>query len=471
MASRTSPRSPVLPALLVLLALCAPLLAACGGSASPSRVALQATPAPVVAASAPTAAPAAEAPTASTAAGGPAEALSDAPSGAAPAEAPAAVIGAAPTALPESSGPLPGAQRQPTPAIVASQQQQPALRAGEIDDNQDFAAYLGYLAGAQGIRARQLDVSERYLITVMNEDQQPVLDARVRLYDQQALLFEGRTYAGGKTIFFPRGLNLSANTNTLRVEITKGNSNAGSELKLGRDYDPIFVLRGAPALPATPRLDVLFLLDATGSMDDEISRIQLTIASIAERIDSIQPRPELRFGLVSYRDRGDEYVTRAFDFTGDLATFREQLLQVHAAGGGDEPESLNEALHMAVQQVGWADDAVRLTFLVADAPPHLDYQQDYDYIAEAGAAVARGVKIYTIAASNTGHEAEYILRQIAQQTLAHFIFLTYQPGQNAGAPGDSTVHQVDPNAFTVERLDDLVVQVVQRELALAQGIG
>lgn len=468
MASRTSPQSPVLPALLVLLALCAPLLAACGGSASPSGVALQVTPAPVVAASAPTAAPAAEAPTAAPAPN--AEALSDAPSRA-PAEAPAAVIGAPPTAQPEASGPLPGAQRQPTPAIVASQQQQqPALRAGEIDDNQDFAAYLGYLAGAQGIRARQLDVSQRYLITVMNEDQQPVLDARVRLYDREALLFEGRTYAGGKTIFFPASLALSPNVSSLRVELAKGNSSAASELKLGRDYDPIFVLRGARALPSTPRLDVLFLLDATGSMDDEISRIQLTIASIAERIDGIQPRPELRFGLVSYRDRGDEYVTRVFDFTGNLATFREQLLQVHAAGGGDEPESLNEALHMAVQQVGWADDAVRLTFLVADAPPHLDYQQDYDYIGEAGAAVARGVKVYTIAASNTGREAEYILRQIAQQTLAHFIFLTYQPGQNAGAPGDSTVHQVNPNAFTVERLDDLVVQVVQRELALAQGV-
>ena len=469
MASRSTPQSPVLPALLVLLALCAPLLTACGGAASPTGIALQVTPAPVVAASAPTAAPAAEAPTAAVAEepAPNAEALSDAPSGGA--EAPAAAIGIAPTARPETSGPLPGTQRQPTPAIVASEQQ-PALRAGEIDDNQDFATYLTYLADARGIRAHQRDVSERYLITVMNEDQQPVLDARVRLYDQQALLFEGRTYAGGKTIFFSRGLNLSANTNALRVEISKGNSSAGSELRLGSDYNPIYVLRGVRALPATPRLDVLFLLDATGSMDDEISRIQQTIASIAERIDSIEPRPELRFGLVSYRDRGDEYVTRAFDFTGDLAAFREQLLQVRAAGGGDEPESLNEALHMAVQQVDWADDAVRLTFLVADAPPHLDYQQDYDYIAEAGAAVARGVKIYTIAASNTGREAEYILRQIAQQTLAHFIFLTYQPGQNAGAPGDSTVHQVDPSAFTVERLDDLVVQVVQRELALAQGV-
>jgi len=84
-------------------------------------------------------------------------------------------------------------------------------------------------------------------------------------------------------------------------------------------------------------------------------------------------------------------------------------------------------------------------------------------------AVAEGVKIYTIGASNSDDEAEYVFRQLAQQTLAHFIFLTYQPGQNAGTPGDTTTHHVDPEAFTVERLDDLVVQVVRRELAQAQG--
>jgi hypothetical protein len=205
-------------------------------------------------------------------------------------------------------------------------------------------------------------------------------------------------------------------------------------------------------------------------MGDEIAQIQQTIASIAERIDDLEPRPELRFGLVSYRDRGDEYVTRVSDFTPDVTYFHQLLMSTSAAGGGDEPEALNEALHAAVQRVSWADNAVRLVFLVADAPPHLDYQQDYDYVNEARAAVAQGVKIYPIAASNSGDQAEYIFRQIAQQTLARFIFLTYQPGQNSGAPGDTTTHSVDPDAFTVERLDDLVVQVVERELALAQGV-
>ena len=91
------------------------------------------------------------------------------------------------------------------------------------------------------------------------------------------------------------------------------------------------------------------------------------------------------------------------------------------------------------------------------------------HLAQARQAVAAGIKVYPIAASNSEDQAEYVFRQLAQQTLARFIFLTYELGQNAGTPGDTTTHNVDPAAFTVERLDDLVVQVVERELALARG--
>jgi hypothetical protein len=460
--------------LLIVLALLLPLLAACGGAAPASSIGAMA-PTAMPAAAVPTAAPAAEAPLAAEAL----PATGDSSSGAlAPIAAPAggAVVvapgalrqpGVAATAAPAAAGVA--ALPTQAPVAVAGQQQSAPLKAGEVDDNRDFAAYLDYLRSYSGPQVQAIDISERYILTVTNERQQAVLDARVRLFDGQQQVFEGRTVAGGKTIVLPRALGVSANATALRVLIEKGNSSVEGTLARGQDGTQSFVLRGAEALPATPRLDVLFLLDATGSMGDEIAQIQQTIVSIAERIDQIQPRPELRFALVSYRDRGDDYVTRVDDFTTDVVGFQQQLLATRADGGGDEPESLNEGLHAAIQRVSWAEDAVRLSFLVADAPPHLDYAQDYDYGREAQVAVSKGIKVYTIAASNTSDDAEYVMRQISQQTLGHFIFLTYAAGQNAGAPGDTTTHHVDPEAFSVERLDDLVVQVVQRELAQAQG--
>jgi von Willebrand factor type A domain len=479
MASRShsTPRPPL--ALLVLLALLLPLLAACGGSAAPASLPIGAVvPTAAPAAAIPTAAAAAEAPL--TSAERPAASSDSGIAAPAPVGAPASggeigapdaarepVQAAAPTTAPAAGG-VAALPTQP-PVVIAEQQAAP-LKAGEVDDNRDFAAYLEYLRSYSGPQARLIDISERYILTVTNERQQPVLDAHVRLFDGQQQVFEGRTVAGGKTMVLPRALGITANATALRVLIEKGNSSVEGTLMRGQDSTQSFVLRGAEALPATPKLDVLFLLDATGSMGDEIGQIQQTIVSIAERIDQIQPRPELRFALVSYRDRGDDYVTRVDDFTTDVAAFQQQLLNTRADGGGDEPESLNEGLHAAIQRVNWADNAVRLSFLVADAPPHLDYAQDYDYVREAQVAVSKGVKVYTIAASNTSDEAEYVMRQISQQTLGHFIFLTYAAGQNAGAPGDTTTHQVDPEAFSVERLDDLVVQVVQRELAQAQGV-
>ncbi len=435
------------PSPIALLALLFPLLAACGASGAPTAALAPTAPSTPPVADAFTAAPA---PTAAPALGA-----------AEPAGRSASSAPGAPPAEPAGGPPQP---------IPVAQQQAAPLRAGEVDDNADFDGYLQYLNAYSGPPARFVDVSERIILTVVNDRQQPVLDARVRVFDGQQQMFTGRTTSGGQTILFPRALG-AAGANELRVLVDKGGHAAEGRLARGQGDRQAIVLPGANGLAEQPKLDVLFLLDATGSMGDEIGQIQRTIAEIAGRVGQIQPQPRVRYGLVAYRDRGDEYVTRVSDFTGDLGAFRETLLAVRAEGGGDTPESLNEALHQAVQGVTWSDDAIRLIFLVADAPPHLDYPQDYDYVQETRAAVAKGLKIFPIAASNSDDQAEYVFRQLAQQTLGTFIFLTYQPGINSGAPGDATVHHVDPAVYTVDRLDDLVVQAIQRELARASAAG
>ncbi|HEU4321931.1 MAG TPA: vWA domain-containing protein [Roseiflexaceae bacterium] len=487
---RTSPRfqDERRRALVLALVFCAllPLLAACGGSASPSgaypTAAAQGEPKPAfsTAAAASGGAGRSDVAPAATAAAEPiAPPLADATAAPLAEAPPAGEAGGsakdeAAARAPDSPGAIATSPTMPPlptqPSVDQRQGSVAPLKAGDVNDNADFEGYRNYLRSFYSPPGRPVDVSERYILTVLNDQQQPVLDARVRVYDGDRQIFEGRTYAGGQTILFPRALG-SSQGSSLRVMVAKGNSQAEGTIARGQGEYPTLVLPQAQAVPEQIRLDVMFLLDATGSMDDEIGRIQQTIDSIAQRIDGFTPRPALRFGLVAYRDRGEEYVTRVYDFTPDVVAFRKILMSVQAFGGGDEPEALNEALHAAIQQVNWADDAVRLTFLVADAPPHLDYPNDYDYVQEVRAAVERGVKIYPIAASNTNDDAEYVFRQLAQQTLAHFIFLTYQEGQNSGAPGETTQRDVDPSSFTVERLDDLVVEIIQRELASAVGAG
>lgn len=364
----------------------------------------------------------------------------------------------------------PAEDAAPLPTSDLAMQGGPApLKAGEVDDNAQFEGYLQYLANNDWNAPRRADVSERYFIMVRNENQAPLYDVRVLVYDEQGnRVFEGLTYAGGQTLFLPRVIEVADNIERFRVVAQRGDSTAEAMVQRGAGERVELTLTNVNR-PDELRLDLLFLLDTTGSMADELRRIQDTIDTIAQRIDAFEPRPVLRFGLVAYRDVGDAYVTRRYDFTTDVTSFREKLNQLSADGGGDEPEALEEALHETVSSLEWSDDAIRLAFLVADAEPQVNRQLGYTYLSDAQTAVARGIKIYPIAASNTGERAEYVFRQLAQQTMGRFIFLTYQPGQSSGAPGETTDLQAGEQEYTVERLDDLIVQVVERELAAAVG--
>ncbi len=102
-----------------------------------------------------------------------------------------------------------------------------------------------------------------------------------------------------------------------------------------------------------PRIDVVFALDTTGSMGGLIDAAKEKIWSIAGTMASAQPAPEIRMGLIAYRDRGDAYVTRVLDLSQDLDSMYAALMDFKAAGGGDGPESVNEALHDAVNRISW----------------------------------------------------------------------------------------------------------------------
>jgi hypothetical protein len=146
-----------------------------------------------------------------------------------------------------------------------------------------------------------------------------------------------------------------------------------------------------------PRVEVAFVLDTTGSMGGLIEGAKRKIWSVARRIGEGQPRPDLRIALVAYRDRGDQYVTRVHDFTGDMDAVYSRLMSFQAEGGGDTPEHVSQALHDGVNRLSWSPEAgLKVLFLVGDAPPHLDYQDGYYYRRAVGAARQKGIAVESI---------------------------------------------------------------------------
>jgi hypothetical protein len=153
-----------------------------------------------------------------------------------------------------------------------------------------------------------------------------------------------------------------------------------------------------------PKIEAVFVLDTTGSMGGLIQAAKEKIWSIATSMAQARPAPEIRIGLVAYRDRGDSYVTRVVDLSADLDTLYATLMDFRAEGGGDGPESVNQALYDAVHKVSWSrdKDTYKVVFLVGDAPPHMDYQDDVKYETTLGAARQSGIVVNSIQCGSDG---------------------------------------------------------------------
>ena len=151
-----------------------------------------------------------------------------------------------------------------------------------------------------------------------------------------------------------------------------------------------------------PKIEVCFVLDTTGSMGGLIEGAKQKIWSVANEMIRAKPTPEIRVGLIAYRDRGDQYITKVFDLTNDIDAVYANLQQFRTDGGGDTPESVNQALHEAVTKMSWSRDrkVLKIIFLVGDSPPHMDYADDVKYPDVCQQAVKRDLIINTVQCGN-----------------------------------------------------------------------
>ena len=204
-------------------------------------------------------------------------------------------------------------------------------------------------------------------------------------------------------------------------------------------------------------LDVGIVLDTTSSMGDEIKYLQAELDSIVTILKTKFPQVTPRFGLVAYKDKGDEYLTRSIPFTTDVAAFRASLAAQSAGGGGDIPEAVPEGLADAVA-LEWrsTDESARVMFWLADAPEHAGTEQA---VATAlVGAVAKGIHVYPVASSGVNGAAELTMRTAAQVTGGRYIFLTDDSGI-----GNSHAEPHIP-CYVVTPLQGALVRMIESEM-------
>lgn len=337
------------------------------------------------------------------------------------------------------------------------------LKAGYADDNRQYNYFLQFLREyAGGVDHVPIPVEERIILRARDERGKPLGNAAVRVLGPEgAELARGLTYADGSFLFFPSEHGQERRYRAL-LTYNQATREAWFERE-GRREVPVDFAFSRPAARSVP-LDLLFILDTTGSMGEEIQRLKTTIELINLNLSSLSSRPRIRFGLVLYRDRGDEYVTQTVPFTEDLESFQASLNRVEADGGGDDPEDLQAALQAALR-LSWNRGGIRLAFVVTDAPPHLDYGQDYTYADAAREAREQGIKIFGVGTGGLDLAGELVLRQVAQYTAARYIFLTYgEQGESAGGAPGSVSHHTGAN-FQTDKLEAIIIRFAREELA------
>ena len=206
--------------------------------------------------------------------------------------------------------------------------------------------------------------------------------------------------------------------------------------------------------------DILFIVDATGSMMDEIDFLKDDLLDILNRGSKLQGSFTIRTGAIFYRDEGDKYLTRESAFTKDYNKTVDFIKKQEAQGGGDYPEAVHTALEVSLQKFAWDDSArARLAFILLDAPPHHDHQGVIESIQKSiDTYAAMGIKLIPVASSGVDKPTEFLLRMMAITTGSTYVFLTDDSGV-----GNSHIKPT-VGEYEVEQLNDLMVRLIQKYL-------
>ncbi|MCR5684147.1 MAG: VWA domain-containing protein [Lachnospiraceae bacterium] len=209
----------------------------------------------------------------------------------------------------------------------------------------------------------------------------------------------------------------------------------------------------------TKKLDLMFVIDTTGSMGDEIYYLQKELENVIERVQKDNGNIPVRLSVNFYRDQGDEYVVRSNPFTADINSQLIKLNAEHADGGGDYEEAVEQALEDAVNGHDWSENSTGLMFMVLDAPPHNTGAIRQQLSSTLNDAIGKGIRIIPVASSGVDKSTEFLLRTLAMTTGGTYTFLT-----NDSGIGDAHIEPTIGD-YEVENLNNMLVRIISGYLS------
>jgi hypothetical protein len=346
-------------------------------------------------------------------------------------------------------------------AYTSSEIKSGTLTAGEVNDfakwhlwsgilGKDFKSYLNIW------RFRPV---ERYMAQLTNREGMPVANAEVTLQNEFGRsLWKTKTDNTGKAELWTNFFSLEKADSTNRLKLVFQYEGKKTEIAAVTPFEQgINTAQIDVDCKARNRVDLFFIVDATGSMGDEIRYLQVELADIINKVHTQQSDLQLRIGSLVYRDNGDEYLTRKSSLDSDVNKTLDFLKAQRADGGGDTPEAVDEALQESIENEEWDDQALaRIAFIILDAPSHSDSDVINRLAVQIRLAAEKGIRIVPIACSDIQKDGEYLMRTLALATNGTYLFLTDDSGVGNAHIKPTT------DKYEVEKLNDAIVRVVKQ---------
>ena len=324
------------------------------------------------------------------------------------------------------------------------------MTAGEWNDLHNWKDWLTLLEDENyGIMMERFSIhpTDRYSTIVVNQNNAVMPNVLVQLIDKnEVVLWETYTDNAGKAELWENALIKDQSAFAIRVS-----NQVKSDIVKIEDGSNTFILEEACYSPE--KMDIVFTVDATSSMNDEISYLKSELLDVIDRIKETNETIDFNLGSVFYRDVNDEYLTRVSPLSPTIEETIEFVGKQNANGGGDQPEAVESALEETLN-LSWRAGALKLVFLILDAPPHEDDATMKRIRTQIKEAANKGIKLIPVTASGIGRETEFLMKFMAILTNGTYVFITDDSGIGNA--------HLDPvvDDYEVEKLNDCLVRLI-----------
>ncbi len=299
--------------------------------------------------------------------------------------------------------------------------------------------------------------NRRISVTLLKKgSKEPAVDVYLELRrgKSKAAIWSARTDNMGKAEFWV-GLFESKSDKPNDLGIWANDELVSADVKFYEEGVNEIYIKQAWKRQEPNKVELAFVVDATGSMGDEMAFLKEDLKSVIEKIKAGNASVNINTGTVFYRDKQDEYITKHSGFTNNLDETLKFINQQNAKGGGDYPEAVDTALKVALSELQWSEYAkTRIVFLLLDAPPHYEpevVERLHDYTTELA---KKGIKVIPITASGIDKETEFLMRFMAVATNGTYVFIT----NDSGVGNDHLKASV--GKYQVEKLNSLLVRLI-----------